>query len=146
VPTVPRDRLLGELIVVREYASLRRHSVYAGRDMPDVEEQARRLERRLERIAPVAIAAVGTLGLPRVFRASCFLGECCRRFRTELHGPFPDGVSFVAVFSKRDGIVDLRRVTERAATPVEVRASHLGLVVNPDAYRAVADALQGFGR
>lgn len=240
--TVPRERLLGELLAGREYARLRRDPIYAAPERGGVpgqavllipgfltsdrsmavmgawlrrsgrrpsrariginigcaEEQARRLERRLERIAggsggrvaivghsrgghfarilavrrpelvsgivtlgappldplgvhalvalaPVAIAALGSAGVPRVFRASCFLGECCRRFRTELHGPFPEDVGFVAVFSKSDGVVDWRRLTERAATPVEVTASHLGLVVNPHAYRAVADALGAFG-
>ena len=98
----------------------------------------------LVRVPPVAIAALGTVGVPRVFRASCFLGACCRRFRTELHGPFPETVGFVAVHSRIDGVVDSTLLSEQAADGVDVKATHLGMVVNADVYRALAEALRAF--
>jgi pimeloyl-ACP methyl ester carboxylesterase len=93
----------------------------------------------------VAVTLLGTLGVPGLMRSSCFLGRCCARFRTELDGPFPSSVPYVAVYSKSDAIVDWHRLADRAAERVEVAgASHLGLVVNHHAYAAVASALQRF--
>jgi pimeloyl-ACP methyl ester carboxylesterase len=92
----------------------------------------------------VAVTLLGTLGAPGLMRSSCFIGSCCARFRTELAGPFPRGVPYVAVYSKSDPIVDWRRMTDRAAERVEVHASHLGIVVNHHAYAAVAEALHRF--
>ena len=92
----------------------------------------------------IAVAVVGGVGAPRFFGPSCFLGKCCRDFRVHLHGPFPAGVGFEMVYSRRDGVVDWRKLTERSGRPHEIDATHLGFVVNAAAYRAVADALRSF--
>jgi pimeloyl-ACP methyl ester carboxylesterase len=92
----------------------------------------------------VAVALLGTLGVPGLMRVSCFLGDCCEDFRDDLHAPFPEGVGFVAVYSRLDGIVDWRLLYELAAWRVEVDATHLGIVANPHAYRQVAAALAWF--
>ena len=97
---------------------------------------------RLVAAPTVGVALLGTLGVPGLMRVSCFLGACCEQFRHDLHAPFPDGVAFVAVYSRLDGIVDWRLLYERAAMRVEVDATHLGIVVNPEAYRHVSDALR----
>ena len=97
-------------------------------------------------VPAIAVALAGGAGLPGFFRPSCFLGKCCRDFRVQLQGPFPAGVGFVAVSSRRDGVVDWRRITETAGEAVEIDATHLGFTVNADAYRAVADALASFRR
>ena len=61
-------------------------------------------------------------------------------------GPFPDEVGYVSLYSRSDGIVDWRSCLDPAADElVEVRASHCGMSVNADAYRAIAAALRGFG-
>ena len=36
------------------------------------------------------VGALGTLGVPGLFRDSCRRGECCREFRDSLTAPFPD--------------------------------------------------------
>jgi pimeloyl-ACP methyl ester carboxylesterase len=92
----------------------------------------------------IAVTLLGTLGVPGLMRASCFLGRCCAEFRAQLAGPFPAAVPYVAVYSKLDAIVDWHRLTDRAAERVDVPASHLGLVVNHHAYAAVASALASF--
>lgn len=92
----------------------------------------------------IAVTALGTLGVPGVMRASCFRGACCARFRADLEGPFPDDVDHVAVHSRDDAIVAYHRIRERDARRIDVRASHAGIVVNADAYRAIARALPPF--
>jgi hypothetical protein len=57
----------------------------------------------------------------------------------------PPDVSFTAVYSRRDGIVDWRACIDPLATAVEVRSSHVGMVVDPAAIRAVCDALASGG-
>jgi pimeloyl-ACP methyl ester carboxylesterase len=92
----------------------------------------------------VAVTLLGTLGVPGLMRTSCFLGRCCAGFRSQLAGPFPADVPFVAIYSKSDAVVDWHRLREPAAASVEVPASHTGLIVNHHAYAAVASALQSF--
>jgi triacylglycerol lipase len=92
----------------------------------------------------IAVTLLGTLGVPGLMRASCFLGGCCAEFRSQLAGPFPDHIPYVAVYSKSDAVVDWHRLADRSAERVEVPASHVGLVVNQHAYAAVASALERF--
>ena len=65
-------------------------------------------------------------------RASRRAGSRCR----------PD-VSFTAIYSKRDGIVDWRACVDPLAVPVEVTASHAGLAFDPRVIREVLAALDG---
>jgi triacylglycerol lipase len=94
------------------------------------------------------IALVATLGTGRVagcFTHECLRGECCREFRDALHGPFPDDVGFVSVFSRRDGIVNWRACVDPAADEhVEVNATHCGMCVHAPTYKVVANALARF--
>ncbi len=94
----------------------------------------------------VALGALGTLGAPGVFGKSCSNGACCERFWKDLEADFPRDVGYVSIYSRSDGIVDWRACLDRAADCVEVRASHLGMAVNPQAYEAVAAALERFRR
>jgi pimeloyl-ACP methyl ester carboxylesterase len=91
------------------------------------------------------LGALGTLGAPGLFRESCWRGDCCREFRASFDRPFPDGVGYVSVYSRSDGIVDWRACLDPAAVHVEVDASHIGMAVNAQAFRAVADALERAG-
>jgi triacylglycerol lipase len=94
-----------------------------------------------------AVGALGSLGAPGLFRRSCLDGECCAEFWSELAGPMPAGVGFVAVYSKSDGIVDWRACLDPCADEqVEIAASHIGMAVNPAAWKAIASALDRFAR
>ena len=101
-------------------------------------------------VHPLVLAQVGvvaTLGSARSGLLSwrCLRGECCSRFRDALAGPFPPEVGYVSLYSKTDGIVDWHSCLDPEASCVEVRASHCGMSVSADAYRAIAAALRGFG-
>ena len=89
----------------------------------------------------MALGLLGTAGVPGLFTRQCGLGECCALAREQITGPFPDDVDFVSVYSRSDGIVDWHACLDPAARPVEVRSSHVGMAVNREVYRAVADAL-----
>jgi hypothetical protein len=91
-----------------------------------------------------AIGTLGTLGVRGFFKHSCRTGECCRTFWEELEGRMPRGVGYLSIYSKKDGIVDWRACLDPSAAHLEVEASHIGMAVNPDAYRAVAGALAAF--
>ena len=92
------------------------------------------------------VAALGTASAPGFFSIRCLRGDCCARFREALLGPFPDEVGYVSLFSRSDGIVDWRSCLDPDADDcVEVRASHCGMSVSAEAYRAIAAALCGFG-
>lgn len=66
--------------------------------------------------------------------------ECC--FTRWYAGPFPDDrVRLTSVYSKGDGVVRWERQVVPYANCVEVTGSHVGLVFNRKAFRAVAEAL-----
>ncbi len=94
----------------------------------------------------VAVGALGTLGAPGLFRHSCRRGRCCEDFWDDLQADFPAGVGYLSIFSRSDGIVDWRACLDPAAECVEVKASHCGMAVCGDAYRALASALERFRR
>jgi hypothetical protein len=63
-----------------------------------------------------------------------------------MEAPFPRGVGYLSVYSKSDGIVDWEACLDPAAEHLEIRATHIGMAVHPDGYRAIADALARFRR
>jgi pimeloyl-ACP methyl ester carboxylesterase len=80
-------------------------------------------------------------GVPGLMALECVAGECARSSFDESRLPLPADVSFTAVYSRRDGIVDWRACIDPLAEAVEVRSSHLGMVLEPAAIRAVCDAI-----
>lgn len=97
------------------------------------------------RLQVLAVGALGTLGAPGLFRHSCLSGECCTEFSEEIAGPVPDGVGYLSLYSRSDGIVDWRSCLDPAAEAhVEVSASHFGMCLNPASYQAIAAALGRF--
>jgi triacylglycerol lipase len=90
------------------------------------------------------VGRLGTLGVPGLLSRDCRDGECCAATRGLAGAPFPPGVGFTAIYSRSDGIVDWRACLDPAATHVEVDASHCGMAVHADTYRALADALAEF--
>jgi pimeloyl-ACP methyl ester carboxylesterase len=93
----------------------------------------------------IGMVTLGTLRAPGLLRASCFLGHCCSGFRRDLYAPFPDDVLNVSVLSRNDGMVAFERTHHHDAEHVEIRASHLGVIVNHEAYAAIAAALGRLG-
>jgi pimeloyl-ACP methyl ester carboxylesterase len=91
-----------------------------------------------------AVAALGGLRVPGLFSSSCMDGACCEQSRAIATEDFPDGVGFVSVHSRSDGIVDWRSCVHPAASNVQVNASHCGMSVHGETYRVVARALAGF--
>jgi triacylglycerol lipase len=94
----------------------------------------------------IAVGLLGTLGAPGLFRRACLNGECCAEYWALGAKPLRRGVGFVSVYSRSDGIVDWRACLDPSAEHVEVEASHIGMAVNADAYRAIATALAEFRR
>jgi pimeloyl-ACP methyl ester carboxylesterase len=101
-------------------------------------------------VHPLVLAQIGMVGMVGAFAGShalswrCLRGECCERFRAALRDPFPTDVGFVSLYSRSDGVVDWRACLDPDAECVEVGASHIGMSLNVEAYRAVARALQDF--
>jgi hypothetical protein len=96
----------------------------------------------LVRAQVTAVGVFGTLGVPGLFGKGCGDGACCAEARAQSTAPFPRGVGFVSVYSRSDGIVDWRACLDPGAKHVEVRASHIGMSVNAEVYRAIAVALE----
>jgi len=92
----------------------------------------------------VAVGVLGTLRIRGFFGASCRNGECCESYRADLATRVPRGVGYLSIYSRSDGIVDWRACLDEGAKHLEVRSSHCGMSLNPDAYRATARALQSF--
>ncbi len=89
------------------------------------------------------LVRLSRVGVPGLMARECIAGECARTSFDESRLPLPGDVAFTAVYSRRDGIVDWRACVDPIATAVEVRSSHLGMVVDPAAIRAVCDAVAG---
>jgi triacylglycerol lipase len=87
------------------------------------------------------VAQLGDLGIPGVFSSTCKDGGCCAAFRAELSAPLAPELGAIAVYSRSDGIVDWQACVDPYATAVEVDASHSGMSVNLDVYRALDRAL-----
>jgi pimeloyl-ACP methyl ester carboxylesterase len=81
-------------------------------------------------------------GLPGVMSEDCVAGTCARQSFDDGRAPLADSVAFTAIYSKRDGIVDWRACIDPLATPLEVRASHVGMAVDPRVIAAVTQALR----
>ena len=86
----------------------------------------------------VRLSRAGVRGL---MAEDCVAGECARASFEESREPVPAGVGFTAVYSRRDGIVDWRACVDPVAHPVEVRASHVGMAVDPRVIEQVVAAL-----
>jgi pimeloyl-ACP methyl ester carboxylesterase len=99
------------------------------------------------RLQVEAVSRLGSLGAPGLFKRSCLDGDCCAGYWQQIAEPCPDGVGFVSIYSRSDGIVDWRACLDPCADEhVEVSASHCGMAVHPDAWRTIAAALERFGR
>jgi triacylglycerol lipase len=88
-----------------------------------------------------AVGALGTLGVPGLFSTSCRTGDCCAGERDELAEPFPDGIEYVAVYSRRDEVVKWEACLDPAAEHLEVDTTHIGMGADAKVWRRIAAAL-----
>lgn len=99
----------------------------------------------LVRAQVYAVGLLGTLGTPGLFRHSCLWGDCCTSFFEDLAGPLPAETGYLSIYSKSDGVVRWQACLDPAADEhLEVKASHCGMSLNADAYRAIAQALDRY--
>jgi triacylglycerol lipase len=92
------------------------------------------------------VALLGALGAPGLLSRDCLDGDCCEGFWSLHSGPFPSRTGYVSIYSRSDGIVDWRSCLDPDAIHVEIESSHVGMAVNPDGYRAIADVMRGIAR
>lgn len=78
-----------------------------------------------------ALNRLTSAGFGGLMSADCTKGACARLSFEETHTPLAVGLSFTAIYSKRDGIVDWKACLDPAALQVEVRTSHCGMAVDP---------------
>ena len=80
--------------------------------------------------------------LPRMPGGHVHDGSCACALIEALAQPFPPSVHRVALFTRKDGVLDWRSTLDEDATlNIEVDASHLGLPFNAEVYRVVAQVL-----
>jgi pimeloyl-ACP methyl ester carboxylesterase len=81
-------------------------------------------------------------GVPGLMSEECVAGSCARQSFEESRQPLAADVSFTAVYSRRDGIVDWRACVDPAAHAVEVTSSHVGMAFDPHVLDVVTQALR----
>lgn len=82
-------------------------------------------------------------GFRGLMSEDCIAGDCARTSFEDCNRPLDPEVGFTAIYSQRDGIVDWRACVDPSAIPVEVTASHIGMVLDPLVFDAVRAALDG---
>jgi pimeloyl-ACP methyl ester carboxylesterase len=80
-------------------------------------------------------------GFSSLMSADCVAGECAHLSFTESQEPLRTDVAMTNIYSRRDGIVDWRACIDPQGEAVEVRASHIGLAVDPRVMDLVSSAL-----
>jgi pimeloyl-ACP methyl ester carboxylesterase len=88
-----------------------------------------------------ALVRLSRAGVPGLMSEECVRGTCARQSFDESRQPLPAGVSFTAVYSRRDGIVDWRACVDPEAHAVEVTASHVGMAIDPRVMDVVTSSL-----
>lgn len=80
-------------------------------------------------------------GVSKVMTAECIGGECAHLSFVESQEPISDDVAMTNIYSRRDGIVAWPACIDPQGEHVEVRASHVGMALDPRVIDAVTDAL-----
>lgn len=87
------------------------------------------------------LTRLADVGVPGVMSADCVAGECAHLSFTESQEPLRHDVAMTNIYSKRDGIVDWKACIDPEGEAVEVRASHIGMAVDPRVMDLVTSAL-----
>lgn len=88
-----------------------------------------------------ALTRLSGVGVKGLMQRDCVAGECARSAYDLCQMPLEAGLTFTAFTSPRDGVVDHKACVDPQASIVTVRATHLGLVVDPKVIGLVAQAL-----
>jgi len=91
-----------------------------------------------------AVGALGSVGMPGLFRHSCRYGSCCKRFWEDLRAPLSKDVGYMSIYSRTDGVVRWRSCLDDGAEHCEVQTSHMGMAVSVQVYHAIAAKLAEF--
>ena len=95
-------------------------------------------------LAPtLSLGVVGSLGVDGLVRYSCAFGRCCQAFRRDLAAPAAGRLPYLAVYSRRDGIVDWRACLDPAGRHVEVHSTHCGMAEDRVTLHVVVEFLDG---
>jgi len=70
-------------------------------------------------------------GVPGLMSEDCVAGACARTSFEESRSPLVPGVDLTCVYSRGDGMVDWRSCIDPLARAIEVRASHVGMAIDP---------------
>jgi pimeloyl-ACP methyl ester carboxylesterase len=88
------------------------------------------------------VGTLGALGMPGVLSTSCMrLDRCCEPAWREGTAKLADGLPFLSIYSRSDGIVDWRACLDPAARHLEVDSSHCGMAFNVGVLRAIGAEL-----
>jgi pimeloyl-ACP methyl ester carboxylesterase len=92
--------------------------------------------------AAVGIVRRGLVIAHRSRDPDCIRARCSCSFMRDYRAEFPvDRVRLTSIYTKGDGVVRWERAIVNEADCVEVTGSHVGLMANRKAFRAIADAL-----
>jgi pimeloyl-ACP methyl ester carboxylesterase len=89
-----------------------------------------------------ALVRLSRAGVPGLMAEQCVAGSCARQSFEESREPLAADVSFTAIYSRRDGIVDWKACVDPTAHTVEVTTSHVGMAIDPRVIDVVTDALR----
>jgi len=89
-----------------------------------------------------ALVRLSRAGVPGLMAEECVAGSCARQSFEESRVPLQADVSFTAIYSRRDGIVDWKACVDPTAHAVEVTTSHVGMALDPRVIDVVTDALR----
>ena len=95
------------------------------------------------RIGVKALRSYRVLTTDRAAKHGCMTQQCECLFGVLSRAAFPDTVELISIYSRQDGMSHWRSSRVSYAQNVEVTGSHIGLVSNRLAYRAVALGLAG---
>jgi pimeloyl-ACP methyl ester carboxylesterase len=120
------------------------------RRRPDHVSHVIALGANLRRMLGVSIPTQRAIALARTVQRlparrgvpDCLTDACTCSFAADLTRPFPEHVvRLTSIFSKGDGVVRWQGCIVPYGESVEITGSHVGMVFNRKAYRAIADAL-----
>jgi triacylglycerol lipase len=88
-----------------------------------------------------AVAALGTVRVPRMLSLRCLAGDCCARSRAALSAPFPAEIPFDSFYSRSDEVVRWHACLDPAARATEVDSSHVGMAFARPVWERLAERL-----
>lgn len=95
-------------------------------------------------IVATAVAMHTAMSAVSLQSKECMTDHCACGFTRHVTGPIPAAVDHAAIYTRADGVVDWHDSQEEdARRNHEVGGTHIGLVYNPRAYRAMGELLAG---